>query len=302
MDGYRPLLAETAAAALVQSGGLLTVYGSEAAFAADGFAHGLRARRGVKLNVLDGPAIERLEPALGGRFSYAIHTLEPFFTPDPQRFGSALAESFITRGGSLVHGTVVGFERTADHVTSVITNGGAIRTDSVVISAGVWSSPLAKQLGLRVPLIAERGYGVEIPDPGVGVDLPVIFADLHVGFRSNASGLVVMGIDELASVAAAPRYSLTERLIKAARQVFPNLRTDGAAPWMHCRPSLPDSLPMIGRAPGYRNAYLAFGHGHKGLGLAGITARLVQELIDGTSPSVDLAPFSPIRFTSDGRM
>lgn len=302
MDGYRPLLGETSAGALVQPGGMLTVYGSDGAFAADSFAHALRARRGVNLHVLDGRAIERLEPTLGDRFARGIHTVEPFFTPDPQRFGEALAESFASSGGTLVRKTVLGFERADDRVSSVHTDGGTIRTDSVVIAAGVWSRPLAKELGVRVPLIAERGYGVEIPDAGVTLGLPVVFADHHIGFRSSPSGLVVMGIDELASTAAAPRYAVTERIIKAARQAFPELRTDGATPWMHRRPSLPDSLPVIGRTPRYANAYLAFGHGHKGLGLAGITARLVQELMDGTAPSVNIAPYSPARFSARARL
>ncbi len=40
----------------------------------------------------------------------------------------------------------------------------------------------------------------------------------------------------------------------------------------------------------------AFGHGLAGLTLAGITGKLVEQIVDGASPSVDLHPFRPDRF------
>jgi D-amino-acid dehydrogenase len=60
---------------------------------------------------------------------------------------------------------------------------------------------------------------------------------------------------------------------------------------------MPDSLPVIGRAPKQHNVYLAFGHGHKGLCMGAITGKLVHQVMDGEAPSVDLAPFSPTRFS-----
>jgi D-amino-acid dehydrogenase len=66
--------------------------------------------------------------------------------------------------------------------------------------------------------------------------------------------------------------------------------------WMRRRPSTPDSLAVIGRARRFENAYLNFGHGHKGMGQAAITAKLMQEFMDGQPTTVDLAPFDPERF------
>jgi D-amino-acid dehydrogenase len=68
------------------------------------------------------------------------------------------------------------------------------------------------------------------------------------------------------------------------------------AEWLGFRPSMPDSLPVIGAAPGTPNALLAFGHGHLGLTMGPVTGALVAELIDGATPRVDLRPFSPMRF------
>ena len=64
---------------------------------------------------------------------------------------------------------------------------------------------------------------------------------------------------------------------------------------MGYRPSLPDSLPVIGRsrAPG---VFYAFGHGHLGLTQAAATGRLMRELVLGQEVSIDLSPFSAQRF------
>jgi D-amino-acid dehydrogenase len=296
MEGYAPLLRGMPAGALVRDGGLLQAYRSVEAFDADRFSHALRTRRGVRAEILDGPGIEKLDQSLAGRFQRAVYMPEPSFTPDPREFTRALAEQFTDAGGILRRAAVDGFEERDGRVQAVITTVGRIPAESVVIAAGAWSRRLVRRLGFDVPLDTERGYGVHLPNPGVSMRLPVIAADLHIGFRPTPTGLQVLGIDELASVSAPPRFAIIDRVLRSARVVFPDLGTDGATRWMHCRPSMPDSLPIIGRHPRYVNAYMAFGHGHKGLGLAGITGRLICELIDGESPSVDLRPYRPTRF------
>ena len=65
--------------------------------------------------------------------------------------------------------------------------------------------------------------------------------------------------------------------------------------WAGLRPSTPDSLPLLGPIPGQENQFLATGHYRNGILLAPATARVMAELIMGEPPSVDLAPFSPLR-------
>jgi D-amino-acid dehydrogenase len=65
---------------------------------------------------------------------------------------------------------------------------------------------------------------------------------------------------------------------------------------MGYRPSLPDSLPVIGRARANAKVFYAFGHGHLGLTQAAATARLVRDMVLGETPAIDLKPFSPQRF------
>jgi D-amino-acid dehydrogenase len=65
---------------------------------------------------------------------------------------------------------------------------------------------------------------------------------------------------------------------------------------MGFRPSLPDSLPVIGRSKNHANIFYTFGHGHLGLTQAAATGQLIRSLILGQTPSIDLSPYSAQRF------
>ena len=62
------------------------------------------------------------------------------------------------------------------------------------------------------------------------------------------------------------------------------------------RPSLPDSMPVIGRSPHVRNGFYAFGHGHVGLTAAAPTGDIIAELVAGRKPFMNIAPFAAERF------
>ena len=85
-------------------------------------------------------------------------------------------------------------------------------------------------------------------------------------------------------------------ILKRARRMLPGLQEEGLVRWMGFRPSMPDSLPVIGRSPRFDSVLLAFGHGHLGLTLGPLTGRLIADLVAGRDPGLDLAPFRPGRF------
>jgi D-amino-acid dehydrogenase len=191
------------------------------------------------------------------------------------------------------------FDVANGRVRGLATDRGRIAAGKVVIAAGAWSTYFTRQLGFDVPLEAERGYGLYLPnEKNLKLQLPIVICDSNVSVANLGDGMQLTGVDELATVAAPARYSVTDRLIRGVRIAFPELNTDGAVPWMHSRPSMPDSLPVIGTVPGHPNVYLAFGHGHKGFGLAGLTGELISQLVDGETPSLDLEPCNPMRFAS----
>ena len=92
-----------------------------------------------------------------------------------------------------------------------------------------------------------------------------------------------------------------EALLDKAKRFLPGLKTEGGTPWMGCRPPLPDSLPVIGPAPGEPRVVYAFGHGHLGLTQAAATAELVAALVSGEPTQLDLTPLRAGRFSASER-
>ena len=111
-----------------------------------------------------------------------------------------------------------------------------------------------------------------------------------------AGGVRVGGAVELAGLDAAPNFQRAEVLLAKAKRFLPGLNTQGGTGWMGHRPSLPDSLPVIGPAPADPRVLYAFGHGHLGLTLSATTANLVLALAQGRPSPIDLTPFRANRF------
>ena len=109
-------------------------------------------------------------------------------------------------------------------------------------------------------------------------------------------GLRVGGIAEFAGVEAPMNPRNLDKLMHGFRAAFPGLDASGGVPWMGCRPALPDSLPVIGAVPGVRNAWLAFGHGHHGMGGGARTGRLIADLIGARQAVIDPRPYRASRF------
>jgi D-amino-acid dehydrogenase len=297
LGAWDALLRDTEAASLLHDGGILHGYVSDVPTSEARFGLDLRARRGCNAQLLDRDGIARLDPYLGRRFGSGIYLPAARFTKEPKRFTQVLAARFVDEGGRLIRTEAIGFERRAGRIDAVETLAGTVATESVVIAAGAWSRPLVRRLGFDVPLDTERGYGLTLPSANVDLPFPVISGDHHFGAAPDDAGLRIVGTVEFAGLKAPPNFARCDRLERAARSVFPDLDTAGARRWMSYRPSMPDSLPIIGRAAAHENAYLAFGHGHKGLCQAAITGRLIRDLMDHVEPSVDLRPFRPHRFS-----
>ena len=127
------------------------------------------------------------------------------------------------------------------------------------------------------------------------VSRPVGRAELGFYVTPLAHGLRAAGTVEFAGLAAPLDPARTRFIARAARALLPQLN-DPASEWLGFRPSLPDSLPVIGPSPRNPKVFYAFGHGHLGITLAGVTARMVTDLIDGRRPVVDPSPYRPDRF------
>ncbi len=301
VSAYRLLLEGSAGRNLVREEGAVTVYETEAAFAADEGERALLRNLGTDYVELDANGIGALEPALAPRFVRGIHFRDSAQTLSPSGLSRALASDLARDGGTIRRANATAITFRTNGLPTLQTSAGPIETDALVVACGAWSGRIAATIGVRVPLEAERGYHLALPGVDSGLRRPIIHGETNVGLTQMNEGLRVGGTVELAGLTAPPTPGRAAGIYRKARGMLANPDIDrGVVPveWMGYRPTLPDYLPAIGPSPRHRNLWFAFGHQHVGLSLAARTGQIVAALATGTSPGVDLYPFRVDRFLS----
>lgn len=295
LEAYWALIDQAGARDLVHANGLLFPYESEQHFAADAADRASKCKHGVTLKELSGDEARELVPALSPHIKRATFFPDCAHTVNPLRLVQVLSRDLVRRGARIARANIADVEAGAAGVV-VNTDGDRYRGDAVVIALGAWSGKLAAALGSPVPLDTERGYHVVIPRPGIELRLPVLFPEYRFAATSMEMGLRLAGTVEFAGLDAPPNYARARVLLKHGRRLLPELLTDDHSQWMGFRPTLPDSLPVIGRSPHHANVYFAFGHHHLGLTLGPITGRLIADLVAGRDSRIDLTPYRINRF------
>jgi D-amino-acid dehydrogenase len=168
--------------------------------------------------------------------------------------------------------------------------------DKVVLCAGAFSHRIAATLGESIPLETERGYNTTLPTDALDLRCQVTFGGHGFVVSRLSTGIRVGGAVELGGLSLPPNFKRSEAMLRKAKVFLPDLKTEGGRQWMGFRPSLPDSLPAIGRAKASPHVVYAFGHGHLGLTQSTGTGRIVADLLTYASPPLNLTSFSPQRF------
>lgn len=296
IDAHEELATLAGVEHLVKRQGWLSVYETEAAFKADAGGRARMMEEGHEIHELGPDEIAQLEPGLAPIFKHATWAPNSGHTVNPGKLTEAYAAQAAKMGVEFVTARAEGFEIGPEGPTALKTDQGPMPLDLLVIAAGAWSARLTKQLGDGFPLESERGYHMMLPNPGFLTRRPVSFNERKFMTTTMESGLRLAGTVEFAGLEAAPTWGRADKLLTHAGQVFREVDTTGAKPWMGQRPATPDSLPVIGGSPKHRNTFYAFGHGHLGLTGGAVTGRHIAALVGGRKPDIDLTPFRIDRF------
>jgi D-amino-acid dehydrogenase len=291
-----PFLAAAGLLPMLRKEGNLQVYETEAEFRASLPGWQARADHGIDFRHMDPEEMAEVQPGLSSRFIRGTFTPGWFSITDPRDYTLALAERLRAQGGELTRGEVVAIAPDGAGVTLTLAGGQTRRAAQIVLAAGAHSHLLARDLGERIPLETERGYNTTLPGDAFDLRTQVTFGGHGFVITRLASGIRVGGAVELGGLDLPPNFRRSEAMLKKAQSFLPGLRPTGGVQWMGFRPSLPDSLPAIGKARTSSRVVYAFGHGHLGLTQSAGTARLVADLVTGTAPAIDMTPFSPQRF------
>ena len=293
---HEALMAESGADRFLRKTGWLKLHRGDASFAADARERDYADRLGLAQRVLSTEEARSLEPSLAPVFAHAVLLPEAASVSDPLAVTRAYAARFVALGGVILKGDARSLHR-ADGRWRVDAEEGPVDGKEAVVALGPWAPDVLAQFGIKLPLACKRGYHRHFRARGNAVlSRPIL--DLENGYclTPMQQGMRLTTGAEFADRDAPPTPVQFERLLPAARALFPLGEPVEAKPWLGSRPCFPDSRPVIGRAPGQGGLWLAYGHAHWGLTLGPVTGRLVAEMMTGAEPFCDPAPFSAERF------
>ncbi len=253
---------------------------------------------GFDAHWLDGAEVEKREPAFRKGVVGAALNAEST-SLDPAKFVEGLAAGATKHGATLRANAPV---RTIDIVDGavhavVLEDGERIESSRVVLAAGIWSSSMARTIGVRIPMQAGKGYHRDIEQDGPRLTTPCVLAERFVACTPIENRLRLAGTLEFTGVNNIMRPARLEALSNAAHEYLTGV--DGKEPiteWCGLRPCPADGMPIIGWAPRVKGLCVATGHSMLGMTLGPVTGRLVRQLVLGEPLTMDMAPLSADRF------
>jgi D-amino-acid dehydrogenase len=291
---HRDWIVKSGAAARLRETGWLKAWRSDGTAAAKAEQAWL-AEYGIQSEVLDRHAISALEPNIVPAYQAGLLHTQTASVDSPGGITKAYAQMFAGSGGQIVQSEIKGIAAEAGG-WRVWLASGTIAAGHVVVALGPWSADLLRPLGYRVPLAFERGYHQEFtPHPARPLHRPIHDAEGSFVMTPMENGIRVSSGVELTARDAPSRLEQLEAVVPLARGIAEFGEAAGPV-WRGARPTLPDSLPMIGAAPRHAGLWLAFGHQHIGFTTGPATGAAIAAMITGRPPSFDVAAFSPSRY------
>lgn len=290
---WQDLAARIGGQSILQDRGCLYIYESQKAFQAAQADMAFRRGLGITVELINPDTLAQMEPTLPCVEGGAAFFPKAVFMNDPSLMVRSLA-AHVAQGAQFIRAAATKLQRQLDGV-QISGPGLNLKARKVILAAGAHSRDLARQAGDDVPLDTERGYHVEWDMAEPRLTRPACPTSRGFYLCPMQGRLRVAGTVELGGLTLPPSPHRIAKLVQGARAIFPDLG-EPSREWMGFRPSIPDSVPVIGPSQGGADVIHAYGHGHIGLTLAPITARLVAALVAGRQPELDLKPYSVGRF------
>ena len=241
-------------------------------------------------------ALSDYEPALAEDQQGGLYYPESAHISDLAAIGRTLADALRAAGGDIrEYCRIRHISRTEDGYTLHDDAGNSYHGATLILCTGAYSKSFIQQLGVgKVALDTERGYHLMLPHEPSRLRRPLSSIDHSFVMTPMDQGLRLAGTVEYAGLSAPANMARAHNLLPLANRLLRRPLDDrDAAPWMGCRPTTADSLPVIDRQD---RLLLAFGHQHLGLTQAALTAELITALYHDETPALDLTPYRLARF------
>lgn len=295
IDLYRQHLKGTGHEDIIRNTSYLQIFKRSEHASLDDLGAKIRAEKGARMEIVTGPDLWNLEPALSHEFKAAVVIHDLARSLSPGRMGEVLFKKVRSQGANIINDEIK-FVSQSNGQWLLTGKSRTYSCNNLVISAGAWSADLLKGLGIKVPLIAERGYHVHCAQPGIEVNNSILYSEAAVIASSMEGGVRVAGQAEFGPIDAPIDPKRHHRLNAIAQKMFPDINIRNSSIWMGRRPSFPDSIPAIGGVPGKPGLFVNFGHSHHGLMMAPKSGELLAHAIANQPGNEDMSKLSIARF------
>jgi D-amino-acid dehydrogenase len=261
-------------------------------------------RLGMSAEILTPSQTAELEPKLRMAITGAV-----YFPQDshltPGRVMAVLAREVEQAGVQVLYDTGVDACRSAGNRIEAIRTGGTSRAgaeltaDEYIVCAGVWSSDIVRELGVRIPMQAGKGYSLTLHKPESLPRICAILSEARVAVTPMDGSLRFAGTMELGAGDESIDSARVRGIVKSVAAYYPDItpaHLQQAAVRTGLRPCSPDGLPYVGQVSRYANLSVATGHAMMGMSLGPITGKLMAEILAGEPPSCNMAGLSPDRY------
>jgi len=258
------------------------------------YANVIRKNNNVKVRNLTKDEVKELEPNIANVYYAGQIFTGSRHTTNPLAISTKIFEKFLELGGTYIKQNVKNLIQKENFIELSLDNKKII-FDKIIISAGAWSNQIANMLGDKFPLDTERGYHILFETNEKLINRPVAWSESGFYLIQIHDGIRAAGTVEIAGLKKSPNKKRIEMIERQSRKVLPQLGKVKST-WMGRRPTLPDSLPIIGKSQQNSNVIYAFGHQHIGWTLGAVTGKIIDSLSRDQIPNIDISAYSPTRF------
>ena len=258
------------------------------------YANVIRKNNRVKVRNLNKEEVKELEPNIADVYYAGQLFIGSRHTTNPLAISTKIFEKFLELGGIYIKQNVTNLIQKENNIEIYLGNK-KINFDKMIVCAGAWSNKIANLLGENFPLDTERGYHILFNTNEKLIKRPVAWSESGFYLIQIHDGVRAAGTVEIAGINKKPNLKRIKMIERQSRKVLPQLG-EIKSTWMGRRPTLPDSLPIIGESSKNKNIIYAFGHQHIGWTLGAITGKIVTTITNGKKPNINIEAYSPNRF------
>lgn len=272
----------------------LYLFNSKKSFKDYEYANKIRKKNNVKVRNLKKEEIKELEPNIADVYYAGQIFTGSRHTTNPLAISQKIFKEFLSLGGKYIKQNVKNIISKETKIEIFLENKN-YKFDKVIICAGAWSNNIAKMIGDEFPLDTERGYHILFDTDIKLINRPVAWSESGFYLIQIHNGIRAAGTVEIAGLKKPPNRKRLQMIERQSRKVLPQLGSIKST-WMGRRPTLPDSLPIIGKSTKNENVIYAFGHQHIGWTLGAVTGKIVDSISRDLTPNIDISAYSPSRF------